>query len=95
MASMRLGYARGVSGSVQEHRLYRADWGFALSEIDVPVHFFIGSQDRLASRVVNEAMAARVPGAGFTVVDGEGHLSLVPTRAHELLSATLGASASP
>ncbi len=88
-ASMRLAYRNGVEGSLAEHRLYRTDWGFSLSEIRTPASFFIGNQDALASRIVNEKMAALVPKASLVIVADEGHLSLIPNQAHTVLKAAL------
>ena len=87
VASKRLGYAQGVSGSVTEHLLYRRDWGFRVEEIRVQTKVFVGDNDVMASMAANRALAAAIPDASFHVVAGEGHLSLVPNQADRLLRA--------
>jgi pimeloyl-ACP methyl ester carboxylesterase len=88
-ASMRVAYREGIDGSLQEHQLYRRAWGFQLQDIVVPTTFFIGDEDVLASRRVNEQMATSVPNARFEIIEGEGHLSLIPRRARRVLAAAL------
>jgi pimeloyl-ACP methyl ester carboxylesterase len=86
-ASMRLAYRQGVEGSLLEHRLYRSAWGFSLGEIQTPAAFFIGEDDVLASRNVNQMIADALPHASLHVVPDAGHLSLIPSHPEMIVAA--------
>ena len=68
-------------------------WGFAVSDITVPVAVWHGRQDRFVPFAHGEWLAAEIPHAEFHPLDGDGHLSPV-TRIDEILAnlVTLGGS---
>ncbi|MHB8255086.1 MAG: alpha/beta fold hydrolase [Acidiferrobacter sp.] len=74
--AQREGLRLGGRGAVQDLVLYLQPWGFALSDVHVPITIWHG----LADRVVPAAMAVRLgdalPQARIRLLEGEGHYSL-------------------
>jgi 3-oxoadipate enol-lactonase len=46
-----------------------------LENIQVPTHIVVGDEDALTPPSLSRAMAARIPGARLTIIEGAGHLS--------------------
>lgn len=46
-----------------------------LEKIDVPTHVVVGDEDRLTPPEMSRQIAARIPAARLTVIEGAGHLS--------------------
>jgi pimeloyl-ACP methyl ester carboxylesterase len=65
----------GLRAATHDLLLFGRDWGFRLSDIDVPIRFWHGDADRIVplSHAVNQA--ALVPDSELTVVPGGGHFS--------------------
>jgi len=70
--------------AAQDFVLFATEWGFALEDIRVPVHFFQGSEDRNVPVQHAEWMASHVPGAELHRYPGEGHFLVVPRLAEIL-----------
>jgi pimeloyl-ACP methyl ester carboxylesterase len=66
----------GARGAVQEARLYFKDFGFALSEIRQPVHFWWGTEDKNVIRLHAESVETYIKNSVLHYREGEGHLSL-------------------
>ncbi|HWI06022.1 MAG TPA: alpha/beta hydrolase [Solirubrobacteraceae bacterium] len=64
----------GAGGVVDDYRALGDDWGFALDEIDLPVHWVHGELDRTVPLEHGRWAADRIPGGELTVAAGEGHL---------------------
>ena len=75
--------------AAQDFVLFASDWGFALEDIRVPVHFFQGTEDRNVPAQHAELMAGMVPGAVLHRYAGEGHFLVVP-RLQEIMTTTFG-----
>ena len=62
-------YLKTIAGgaSYQRH--------FELEKFAVPTHVVVGDEDRLTPPEMSRQMAARIPGARLTVIEGAGHLS--------------------
>ena len=54
--------------------LFGREWGFLLSDIDVPIHLWCGDADNLVPLAHGEQMARRIPNAVLRVRPEEGHL---------------------
>jgi pimeloyl-ACP methyl ester carboxylesterase len=54
--------------------LFARPWGFALAEIEVPVHLWYGDSDNIVPVEHGRHLAERIPGATLRVRAGEGHL---------------------
>jgi len=48
---------------------------FELEKITAPTHVVVGDEDRLTPAAMSREMAARIPGARLTLIEGAGHLS--------------------
>jgi pimeloyl-ACP methyl ester carboxylesterase len=65
---------QGGRGIVDDYRAISRPWGFRPEDVQAPVHFWHGDQDRYVPLRVSEELAARVPNARLTVLEGGGHL---------------------
>ena len=45
-----------------------------LSDIKVPTHVMVGSEDRLTTPRMCRELASQIPGAEFTIIQDAGHL---------------------
>lgn len=86
VADMREGYRQGIDAAHHESGLYYSDWGFDLENIVVPVAFVYGGEDAQAPVGWGEYLHARVPGSELTVIDGEGHISVLVRAADTILA---------
>ena len=73
----------GIGGWRDDDLAFAKDWGFAVSEITVPVAIWQGRQDRFVPFAHGEWLT-EIPGAEAHLLDDDGHLSLI-TRADEIL----------
>jgi 3-oxoadipate enol-lactonase len=64
---------------------------FELERIAVPTHIVVGDEDRLTPPEMSRQMAARIPGARLTLIEGAGHLSNIeqPERFNRVVLAFL------
>jgi pimeloyl-ACP methyl ester carboxylesterase len=68
---------QGSAGLAQEMQLLLARrWGFRPEDVDVPVHLWYGTEDRIVSPATGRRLAALLPSASLTEFDGEGHMAL-------------------
>ncbi len=70
------GLRPGMEGVVWDVRLLIRPWGFSLSDIRVPVQVWHGTADDQTSVAMARHIAAEIPGAHFTLCEGEAHLLL-------------------
>jgi pimeloyl-ACP methyl ester carboxylesterase len=63
--------------AAQDFRLFARDWGFALSEITTPVHFWQGTLDRNVPAPHAQLLVRATPRATLHLHEGEGHLLVV------------------
>lgn len=77
----REGLRPGVAGALSDARLYARPWGFALSEIRVPVALWHGTQDTIVPAATSAAFDP-LPVATRRMVSGEGHYSLALRHGH-------------
>jgi 3-oxoadipate enol-lactonase len=62
-------YLKTIAGTAQYSRT------FDLEKIGIPTHVVVGDEDRLTPPEMARQMAARIPGARLTLIQGAGHLS--------------------
>lgn len=84
--SYREAFRGGPDGPLADGELYLGDWDFDPGEIRVPVRFWHGTADANLPCEVAKKLAARVPGAEGTWVEGEGHYSLPVRYSGEVLA---------
>jgi pimeloyl-ACP methyl ester carboxylesterase len=86
MAFLAESVRHGPRGGVRDYRVFGAPWGFALEEIDVPMHIWEGEDDRTGPPGYRQLLHERIAQSTLTVVPGEGHISLLRNRALDILA---------
>lgn len=77
---------QGPSGVRDDLRLAVRPWGFAPAASAVPVSIWHGARDRNVPVAAATWLAGRIPGALLTVDEDGGHLSVLASRAEEILA---------
>ena len=77
------GLAPGSQGWSDDNCTVRP-WGFALSDITVPVLLLHGRQDMFVPFGHGEWLAAHIPGVEARLLDDDGHLTLLQNRVPEV-----------
>ena len=90
LAFVREAVRQGTEGCVQDYRIFGDPWGFALEEIEVPVHIWEGADDKTGPPGYRAFLQRHLAHATVTVVPGEGHLSLLPHQAPAIFASLLG-----
>lgn len=68
------GSRRQMSAPLADLILFTRDWGFALSDVRVPVRWWHGDADHIVPFAHGQHCVDRLPDASMTVIDGESHL---------------------
>ena len=76
-ASFRHAIVNGIAGWHDDDLAFVADWGFALTDIQVPVSLWQGDQDLMVPFSHGKWLAENIPTATAHLLPGEGHLSLI------------------
>jgi pimeloyl-ACP methyl ester carboxylesterase len=76
-ASFRRAVAHGIDGWLEDDLAFVTDWGFAPSDIKIPVTLWQGDQDRMVPFAHGAWLAGQLPTAQPHLLPGEGHLSLI------------------
>jgi pimeloyl-ACP methyl ester carboxylesterase len=74
LASYAESLRQGVDAFAWEVQLAARPWGFALSDIRVPVAVWHGGKDNSVSPVMGKRIAAAIPGAQLHLLPDESHL---------------------
>jgi pimeloyl-ACP methyl ester carboxylesterase len=69
------GSKTGMRATLNDIILFARPWGFELSTIKTPIHFWQGTIDPLVPVSHAQTMAGIIPGAGYTLCENEGHLA--------------------
>ncbi|TMK34364.1 MAG: alpha/beta hydrolase [Actinobacteria bacterium] len=85
LASGRRAVSNGIWGWFDDDFAFTRDWGFALSEIAVPVALWQGGEDRMVPFAHGEWLSAHVAGVRAHLTDGDGHLSLAVSSLPKIL----------
>jgi pimeloyl-ACP methyl ester carboxylesterase len=75
--SSRRAVATGNGGWRDDDLAFVKSWGFALSDITVPVAVWHGREDRMVPFAHGAWLAAEIPAAEGHPLDDEGHLSMI------------------
>jgi pimeloyl-ACP methyl ester carboxylesterase len=76
-ATFRHAMKHGPAGWRDDDLAFVADWGFACTDISVPVAIWQGRQDRMVPFDHGQWLAAEIPSAEPHLFTEEGHLSLI------------------
>jgi pimeloyl-ACP methyl ester carboxylesterase len=63
-----------TSAPLSDLVLFTRDWGFAPSDVTVPVRWWHGDEDHIVPFRHGQHLVDRLPDATMTVIDGESHL---------------------
>ncbi len=77
---------QGPCGILKDALLLTSCWNIPLSEITLPVSIWHGACDKTIPVAVGHKFAEKIPESHFTIVANEGHVSLLHTSGHEILS---------
>ena len=75
--SFRTAIAQGYAGWRDDDLAFVDEWGFALTDIQVPVSLWQGDQDRMVPFSHGKWLSTHIPTATAHLLPGEGHLSLI------------------
>jgi pimeloyl-ACP methyl ester carboxylesterase len=79
-------YRQGVRGACKEAQLIASPRGFALEQIQVPVHLYQSGLDRHVPQAMGQHLQARLPRASLRLYPQEGHLSIVLNQFPQVLA---------
>ena len=72
---------RGPKCVIADADIYLSEWGFEVSQVNYPIHFWHGKEDRNIAWTYTEKLAEMIPQATPTFFEEDGHYSLPITRA--------------
>jgi pimeloyl-ACP methyl ester carboxylesterase len=89
LEDIRLGSRRHMQALCLDVVMFGRHWGFALADIEVPVHLWYGDSDIIVPLHHGEHLAERIPNAKLRIRPGEGHLGGLGA-SREIFEAILG-----
>jgi pimeloyl-ACP methyl ester carboxylesterase len=84
-ASLAESYHQGIGGAMREAYLIGRGLGFALEDIQTPVHIYQSGEDRHVPPAMGRYMAERIPNCRIELYPDEGHLSIVINKFQDCL----------
>ena len=87
IAFVRESMRHGTAGCLQDYRIFGDPWGFELESIRQPVSIWEGTDDHTGPPGYRQFLKDHIPQAVINLVPHEGHLSLLPHHADEILGA--------
>ncbi len=76
LRSMQVGLEPGYAGWWDDGVAHFGDWGFEVTDVDVPVQLWHGRHDRFVPFQHGEWLARNVPNADAHLTDADGHMTL-------------------
>lgn len=80
---------RGPRSVIADADIYLNEWGFEVSHINFPIHFWHGKQDRNIAWTYTERLAGLMPQAITHWSEVDGHYSMPITHAEQILTTAL------
>lgn len=80
---------RGPRSVIADADIYLSEWGFEVSQINFPIHFWHGKQDRNIAWTYTDRIASLIPEATTEWSDIDGHYSMPITHAERILTTAL------
>lgn len=86
---------RGPRNVITDADIYLSEWGFEVSQINFPIRFWHGKQDKNIAWTYTERIASLIPAATTQWSDIDGHYSMPITHAEQVLAAAVQKPPSP
>jgi pimeloyl-ACP methyl ester carboxylesterase len=80
---------RGPRSVIADADIYLSEWGFEVSQVNFPIRFWHGKQDRNIAWTYTQQIAQLIPQAETHWSELDGHYSLPITHAEQILTAAL------
>ncbi|MBL9132923.1 MAG: alpha/beta hydrolase [Verrucomicrobiaceae bacterium] len=77
---------RPAANVIADADIYLSEWGFEVSRITFPIHFWHGKQDRNIAWTYTERLATLLPHATAHWSDIDGHYSMPVTHAEQIIT---------
>jgi pimeloyl-ACP methyl ester carboxylesterase len=71
------GLRRSIAGVLSDARIYASRWPFQLSDVQMPIHLWHGTEDRMVPVAVGQHYARTLPRITASFEEGEGHCSVI------------------
>ncbi|PCJ94798.1 MAG: hypothetical protein COA50_10415 [Flavobacteriaceae bacterium] len=78
-------YRQGTDAVVQEWKLYVADWGFAIKEIEPKINLWYGDKDKMTPKYRGLHLHKLLPNSKLHLLEDEGHFSLLRNHLEAIL----------
>ena len=84
---------RGPRNVIADADIYLSEWGFEVSQINFPIHFWHGKDDKNIAWTYTDRIASLIPVSTQEWSEIDGHYSLPITHAEPVLRKAVGADA--
>jgi pimeloyl-ACP methyl ester carboxylesterase len=81
---------KGAKGTAYDVQLYAHEWDFSLEEIQIPLIWFHGEQDRNVPIALIKQVTASLPTIQFIPCPQEGHISLIMNQFEPIAKVLVG-----
>jgi len=85
--TIREAFRAGPDGVTMDKILTMKPWGFKLEDISIEVHLWHGEADKVVPPAMGHYLANTIPNCRAKCISEEGHFSLLPNHAQEILEA--------
>jgi pimeloyl-ACP methyl ester carboxylesterase len=89
LESLELIVRDSIWGWFDDDKAMWNEWGFDLTQIDVPLSIWHGGEDKVVPMAEGECLARLLPAANFHLLSGHGHFSLFATQFGSILDELL------
>lgn len=80
---------RPAADVIADADIYLSEWGFEVSRISMPIHFWHGKQDRNIDWTYTQRLASLIPHAVTHFSEHDGHYSLPVTHAEQVITTAM------
>ena len=82
--TLKEAFSTGYQGALEDARIYKKEWGFELSDIDIEVYLWHGEKDENVKIETASFVAGQLPNCQSDIKSQEGHLSLIYKHANDI-----------
>ena len=90
--AIRDAFRTGSRGPALDYALSMRPWGFRVQDIRVPVYLWHGEADTTVPPAMGRYLAGAIPNCRARFIPNEGHYSLLPNHAGEIITTLLAAA---